>query len=258
MENDSNLWTQRLLPAAWHKTRELAGTYAILFALGVAAAYAAMGTAAFLLPLTAGLAAWLNILLGLLSTIALVIVLFVVQIIRTHLAMVYEVRKELGNHLNPPDRGPENFSCKIVSESRIGLLVGVNVTNRGISGKFSAQVIDVTGLADASTTPWGIKWRGDEKITTAAIAPGSSQVLDLMSVRSPRRIDFYQPIDAPGGPELRTSAAGAKTARHTGVVRLKIEVLNEVDRITAKKSYFVTLTFKEGRSRRPQVNFAED
>ncbi len=208
MENRD--WERRLLPAAWRRTRESTNR-GIIFATALALATITISALAVAGP---GVVALLAIGVA-------VAAILLVQLVLTHLDMLYEVRKAVGGLLNPA--APHAADFEVVDEWRPSGQVDLKVANHGAPGRVTVRVVGVDGLNEQHDTPWTVPWDATA-VASAEIGRDDERTIRLVHVRYIGRLDFTQVH----GSETRLVSPGAACETEPCTVRVDLEVRNDV------------------------------
>ncbi|MEL7156719.1 MAG: hypothetical protein AAFN30_08980 [Actinomycetota bacterium] len=227
-------WTETLLRASFRRARELASEQPIWFAVLTA-------VPPLLIP--AGVLGLQGRAAALVSFALVALVMFVAMIANTLLQMLYEVRRELGRHLDPGAQGVagSNFDCELIKgdEDR----VQVKVVNNDETGQFHAKIMEVKGEDRNGTWPITVRWLNDEQARERKISQGDSEVLTIARIRGRRAIDFLRPTTYE--PAYQRVAAGADGG-DSMTVRAHLVIFNERADAVARTERCLQLVFENG------------
>ena len=233
-------WDDRLLEAALRRARIWAGENPIKYSLVFGAPAVVLQAAIFAGVLRIG-----DLLLAVLSLVIVPTLIVGYMICRTLLAMLYEVREALGEHLDPSqaDGDPRNFSCELTNSSANEW--ALRVVNHDSAGEFHAKVIELDGV-ESSPAPISIRWRGDETARTRRINLGDSEVLAVVRVRGRRAVDFLQPLSVNAEGYQRVAALNGDRVPGDPSVAAVIRVFNSRPDAEGQRTHILRMTFPNG------------
>ena len=133
-----------------------------------------------------------GVLQAALSLLLVPVAIIGLMILRTLLVMLYEVREELGNHLDPAREGadPENFTCELAEIVKNE--IAVRVINHDQSGDFQVKVVELQGV-ERCPVPITLRWQEEPEESVRRINRDDSGIVSVVRVRGRRAIDFLQP-----------------------------------------------------------------
>lgn len=227
-------WDESLLGASFRRAKEWAGDQPIWFA--VLTAVPPLLIPAGVLGLQGRAAA--------ITSLALVAVaMFVAMVANTLLHMLYDVRRELGRHLEPAvgQATGADFDCELIQgdDDR----VQVKVVNNDETSLFHAKIMEVKGEDRNGTWPITVRWLNDEDANDRKISQGDSEVLNIARIRGRRAIDFLRPTSYE--PAYQRVAAGA-AGDDSMTVRAHLVIFSERAQAVARKERYLELVFENG------------
>jgi hypothetical protein len=233
-------WDDRLLSASFREakawTAENPITYSIVFG---------MGALIVQLMITAGFLRVGGVLQAVLSLFVVPVLIIGFMVFRTMLLMLYEVRAELGSHLQPASEqsNPENFTCSLakISKNEFAILVA----NHDETGDFQVKVVELRGVEE-NLAPITLRWQAKPAESLRTINRDDSDVASVVRVRGRRAIDFLQP-EADGEDRYqRVATAGNGHVDRPDEVAAVLRVFNRQAGGDGRQSHLLRLRFDNG------------
>ena len=188
-----------------------------------------------------------GVLQGFLSLFLVPVAIIGFMILRTLLVMLYEVREELGRHLEPgvDEADPENFTCELTDVAKNE--IAVRVINHDQPGEFQVKVVDLEGV-ERKPVPITLRWQAEPTESTRRINRDDSEIVSVVRVRGRRAIDFLQPsVEGKDRYErVATAHNGANGNGHPEEIAVVLRVFNRQAGGDGRRSHLLRLRFDNG------------
>ncbi len=233
-------WDDRLLSASWSRARSWTADNPIKYSV-------IFGAPALILQvaITAGFLRMGGVLQALLSLFLVPVAIIGFMIMRTWLLMLYEVRDELGRHLDPEgeEADPENFTCELTDVTRNE--IAVRVINHDQPGEFQVKVVDLEGV-ERKPVPITLRWQAEPTESVRRINRDDSDIVSVVRVRGRRAIDFLEPAADGKDRYQRVATACDSTNGRPDEIGVVLRIFNRQAGGDGRRSHVLRLRFDNG------------